>query len=527
MRNNQVSWLVSYVGFASIVGSSSYGLWSIGMHFTWTILASLALLFFLLIGMRKAYALGLRNAKEDLFPFVQTKFWSFILKRVLPVLMTVFTFLGFFFGLGEGNKSSFELNFISSVIPNEIKIPCEGRDTSYFSSYIGIADFKEVNDDFSDALLFELDGRNELERLEIDGLDRFIPGGTEGTKIVDNLKSAYCVDTGIVVYGSRNQNNEYFYCTVRFFNYHRNDTVIDNPQEIEFNYKGHLKYLAEFLLGHEYYRRGDYDKAVRSLIKARGSEADSSYNSLVNYYLGNAYLDLGVPSKATESFQVALSNPSVKHQAELQLRRILARSINEDTKEQVLQKMNEPGNFLKVFSERMELIHNDVAPDSYIRMDADYWHESLSKKYSSIWLLYHNDSLWCYKLTGYKQLDGDINYIVNSLWRTPIFERSVKCVVVSNMNINKWIAPETATIGWAFVFMHDNEINLYSDLRIDYHWYYQLCDFGTQPYLKDGESMFQIEAKREQRMEARLVAFATRVGFKLKLINDDFNNLSE
>ncbi len=519
MSLKQITWIGAFVAIPGIIISIMIALLSSEMRYFVIPSASIAIVFFSLLLLKNAHDHDDNGERKYLFQVLRGRFGRFLIFIVIPFLFVSVLVLSVLYG---GNGESIELSkYIKSfhVALAKDEFNCNGQHTG-ISSIIGVAKFSKDEEDFSDFVTYEIESRLKYDDVKLIGFDDYIsPGIVADTKVAE-LRNANCIDTGMIVHGSRNSDQEMFVCKVHFFNFHRSDTLIKNPSQIEFSYRGHSRYIADFLLAHEYYRRGDYDQAVRLLMSARKQGVDTSFMSLTNYYLGNVYLELGKPSQAQKHFQSALGNTSVQDDARWQIENLVKVRVKES--ELIEHRRNETADFRSVLKYRLSKMYGvPIDDEDIVRVDADSWVETKSTQYNSVWLFKFEDSLFCYSLVG--NLKGPQNYqfIINKDWSLSTKYGGFRCVLRTNYSKPKSKLEKKISLGWSIHFFPKTfKNNFWSSTFVRYSWYYRLCASGKQPYLEDSSGVEHFEAKRWRFVEKQILKFSNHHNLGIAFAND-------
>lgn len=516
-KQNYLAALISLVtSIITLIGTLVSTEFNLALVLLITIVLVLSITYWMLATFKKDKS----NKKNTISVRILNSSWIIWLITAISIL-TAILFGILWANSTNGNYSSKttshqSFSSVARVVSNEVE--CNGRDLTGLSSVVGVARFSQGEEDFSEFVISEIEHTSQKSLIDFSafGLDEHIPLGLDGDRAVQKLRTENCIDTGMVVHGSRNPNEKVFFCKIHFFNYHRIDTLIRNPIQVEFSYSGHSKYLADFIVAHEFYRRGNYDKAVRLLLEARKQNIDTSFVSLTNFYIGNAYLELGQSDKAKQFFFDALDNSAVKDDALWQLDQLLKReaSIAEIKKDQKYG----AGDFNRVFADSMHNMFGNLSSNYYIRVDPDSWDLSKTKDYVSKWLLYRNDSLTCYRLKGYVQEDGDFYYVLRTIWSTPVIKGAMKSIIRLDVNSSP-LKRNKLGLGWGVYFLPQSKYDrAWTALNLEYDWYVTLCREEQQSYKVDSKEMIGIESKRMHYVESQLRDFSRKSGLELQVI---------
>lgn len=324
---------------------------------------------------------------------------------------------------------------------NELELPC--KSISSIDRSICVAKFSpEAFDNFSQSLILDLSGKMNENELRLIDHDEFVYAGRNEKQQIDSIQYMHCIDTGIIVHGMRSSEDSVFYCKIHFLNYDRNDTLIDNPNQIEFSYKGHVKYLSDFLLGHDRNDREEYRYALNLFLDARNVDGTDEFRAVVDYYIGNVYFQMNQLDSARMYYDLAAGTSSIVYDyavekllkidfhtedvfvdENLMLKEVSSNKSDIERIRIVSMLNNQFITHASKYFKVKERYEDSVKYGEFVEITANLWNPQKNDRFKSKWVLFRNDSLYYFEMTtsDYDKSLKDLNFksSISKKWSIP------------------------------------------------------------------------------------------------------------
>lgn len=414
--------------------------------------------------------------------------------------------------------------------------PCDSNQSVDRS--ICIAKFSpETFDGFSQSLILELSEKIDPVQLRLIDHDKFVYSGRNEKKQIDSIQLTNCIDTGIIVHGYRSSEAEVFYCKVHFLNYQRNDTLINNPDKIEFSYIGHSKYLSSFLLAQNESSKQKYRYALNLFLDSKLLGEGIEFNSIIDYYIGNMYFNLNNVDSARIYYKQAGMNPSSVQDfalsklslAEPGLKKYMIAKDSPSKDSSKKRRSRIKGMLNSQFRSHSshhfqvkKLYEDSVRFGEFVEITADTWQLERRNRFLSKWLLLRYDSLYYFEMrTRIYDDDSDIYQFTSSIkkvWSIPV-KRNLRCVL--NRSGQTW------QDGWDVDFLYSKDSHRkVSKLKVHYDWFYYQILSGHKPYKELKDYSWEFEIGRVERIKEAISKILVRAGINVGPVNKiDFNEI--
>lgn len=449
---------------------------------------------------------------------------------IIPTISIVFCIILYFIGSSEGAEGvHLKISF------QEEDSPCVSRD--FVRRSICVAKFSpEAFDGFSQSLILDLSGKIDENELRLIDHDKFVYSGRNEKQQVDSIRYMHCIDSGIIVHGMRSSEDSVFYCKVHFLNFDRNDTLIANPNQVEFSYKGHVKFLSDFLLAHNRSGQDDYRSALNLFLEARNIDGTDEFRAVVDYYIGNTYLQLNQLDSARMFYDLAVGIPSVVSD----YAREKLQDIGSEREKVIL---GENGVLKGVHSsvldvERIKIIsmfnaqfrsyasqffkvrrrHEDsVKYGEFVGITANSWDPKKSSSFSSKWIILRYDSLYHFEMSTWvnNEPSGELSFKSRLSKKWSISTKSLFHIDFTLRSIQGY-----KPAGWNVRFKGIDNSGRMSEKIVSYDYLYSSAIARNDPRQKLNYSFVRSETERVENVDALLRRLLDRYKIRYNLKNN-------